>query len=79
MREQNFLRLTPRQKEILALVAKGYTNKAIASRLRISPKTVDAHLSNIYRILQVSNRTEAARLFLIFSKSRRWEETKKSF
>jgi len=64
MCEQDLLRLAPRQKEILALVAEGWTNKAIARHLGISPKTVDAHLSNIYRILRVSNRAEAVKRFL---------------
>ncbi len=51
--------LTPREKEILTLVAKGYTNKAIAAQLHISDRTVQGHLAHIYEKLQVQNRTEA--------------------
>ncbi len=51
--------LTPREKEILTLVARGYTNKAIAATLHISDRTVQGHLAHIYEKLQVQNRTEA--------------------
>ncbi len=51
--------LTPREREILTLVAKGYTNKAIAAQLHISDRTVQGHLAHIYEKLQVQNRTEA--------------------
>lgn len=40
--------LTPRELEILELVLNGYTNRAIASEIRISEKTVEFHLDNIY-------------------------------
>ena len=53
-------RLTPRQQEILALVAKGVSNKAIAQRLQISEKTVKSYLTNIFRQLGVDSRTQAA-------------------
>jgi DNA-binding NarL/FixJ family response regulator len=53
--------LTPREIEILALAAKGDSNATIAQRLWVTEQTVKFHLSNIYRKLQVSNRTEAAR------------------
>lgn len=52
--------LTPRELEVLRLVAGGHTNKAIAARLELSQKTVDRHLSNIFDKLQVSSRTAAA-------------------
>ncbi len=51
--------LTAREKEVLTLVARGYTNKAIAAQLQISDRTVQGHLANIYDKLQVQNRTEA--------------------
>jgi DNA-binding CsgD family transcriptional regulator len=51
--------LTPRQQELLSLVATGYTNGQIARRLGISAGTVRIHLQNIYGLLQVSNRTAA--------------------
>lgn len=52
--------LTPRETEILALVAEGLANKQIALRLRISEKTVKAHLTTIFQRLGVTSRTEAA-------------------
>ncbi|HYK70203.1 MAG TPA: LuxR C-terminal-related transcriptional regulator [Streptosporangiaceae bacterium] len=51
--------LTPRQTRIVRLVADGYTDRAIARALGISPRTVHAHLQRIYRALDVSSRTEA--------------------
>ena len=51
--------LTSRQKEILALLRKGLTNNEICKTLNISANTVKAHLANIYKILEVTNRTEA--------------------
>jgi len=53
--------LTAREVQILGAVAKGLSNRDIARSLRISEPTVKFHLSNIYRRLRVSNRTEAAR------------------
>ena len=53
--------LTQREVEILLLVAEGHTNRAIARMLWVTEQTVKFHLSNIYRKLRVSNRTEASR------------------
>lgn len=56
--------LTPRQWELLRLLASGHTNTQIARRLGISGGTVRTHLENIYERLQVSSRTAAvARAF----------------
>jgi len=52
--------LTPRQREVLELVAKGLTNPEICGVLGISRGTVKIHLAAIYRALEVTNRTEAA-------------------
>ncbi len=52
-------RLTPRQKELLRLLAAGHTNAQIAGQLGISEGTVRTHLENIYTRLNVSNRTAA--------------------
>jgi DNA-binding CsgD family transcriptional regulator/tetratricopeptide (TPR) repeat protein len=51
--------LTPRELQVLRLVAVGETNKAIASKLFLSEKTVDRHVSNILTKLDVSSRTAA--------------------
>ena len=55
--------LSPREMEILALVAKGRANKEIGSELNISSGTVRIHLSHIYEKLHVRCRTEAAAKF----------------
>lgn len=58
-------RLTPRQKDLLRLLAAGHTNSQIARRLGISEGTVRTHLENLYETLHVSNRTAAVtRAFL---------------
>ncbi|MDQ3874456.1 MAG: response regulator transcription factor [Actinomycetota bacterium] len=53
--------LTRREIEILQLVAEGHSNAQLARRLWVTEQTVKFHLSNIYRKLDVSNRTEASR------------------
>jgi len=54
--------LTPREVEVLALVARGHSNKEIASRLYVTPKTVANHVEHIYTKIGVSSRV-AATLF----------------
>jgi DNA-binding NarL/FixJ family response regulator len=51
--------LTSREMEVLELVAKGFTNKAIGAQLGISDRTVQGHLAHIYDKLQAGSRTEA--------------------
>ncbi|VAW50131.1 hypothetical protein MNBD_GAMMA06-1853 [hydrothermal vent metagenome] len=53
--------LTDRQQQVLQLLSAGCANKEIADKLNISEPTVKTHLSNIYKILNISNRTEAVR------------------
>lgn len=53
--------LSGRETEILCGVARGLSNRAIAKELWLSDQTVKFHLHNIYRKLEVANRTEAAR------------------
>jgi DNA-binding NarL/FixJ family response regulator len=53
--------LTRRELEILTLVAEGHSNAQLARMLWVTEQTVKFHLSNIYRKLGVSNRTEASR------------------
>jgi two-component system response regulator DevR len=53
--------LTRRELEILQLVAEGHSNAQLAKMLWVTEQTVKFHLSNIYRKLDVSNRTEASR------------------
>lgn len=51
--------LTQREKTILALLGRGWTNRRIAAAQGLSVNTVKHHLKNIYHKLQVHNRTEA--------------------
>ena len=53
--------LTPREREILQHIARGYLYKEIALRLGISAKTVEAHVSSVLRKLQLSTRHELSR------------------
>ena len=56
---QAFPNLTEREHDILSLIAEGYTNSAIASRLYLSPKTVRNYVSSIFTKLEVSDRSQA--------------------
>ncbi|MYX03272.1 Response regulator containing a CheY-like receiver domain and an HTH DNA-binding domain [Streptomyces sp. PgraA7] len=55
-------RLTPQQQRIARCVAEGATNREVASRLSLSPRTVDHHLRNVFAALAIRSRTELARL-----------------
>lgn len=57
-----FAELTPREQEVLRLLAKGYHNAQIAQTLVLSPKTVRNYVSNIYAKIQVNSRNEAISL-----------------
>jgi NarL family two-component system response regulator LiaR len=58
------MNLTPREQDVLSLMAKGLTNRQIAERLEISPFTVNAHVGNILSKLQAESRTEAVAIAL---------------
>ena len=60
--KENPFQLTNRQLEILTLLTEELTNAEIATRLHISPKTVDHHVSAVLGKLNVSSREEAANL-----------------
>ena len=53
--------LTPREREVLRLIARGYTYKEIARELYISSKTVETHVSSVLRKLQLSTRHQLTR------------------
>jgi DNA-binding NarL/FixJ family response regulator len=55
--------LSPREKEVLELLAKGFLYKEIADKLNITAGTVGQHIHNIYEKLHVENRTEAVNKF----------------
>ena len=54
-------RLTPREIEVMRLIARGYTYREVASELVLSIKTVETHVSAVLRKLQLSDRRELAR------------------
>ncbi|WP_204024192.1 response regulator transcription factor [Sinosporangium siamense] len=56
--------LTPRQSQIMTLIAEGHSNKEIASRLGLSSKTVNAHLQRVYDRYGVRNRAAAVAKWL---------------
>jgi DNA-binding NarL/FixJ family response regulator len=53
--------LTPREREVLRLIARGYTYREAASELVLSERTIETHVSSVLRKLQLSNRRELAR------------------
>jgi DNA-binding NarL/FixJ family response regulator len=53
--------LSPREREVLTLMASGSTNREIAAQLHLSPHTIKEHTSALYRKLDVRNRAEAVR------------------
>jgi DNA-binding NarL/FixJ family response regulator len=57
----SLVRLTPRQAEVLRLLAKGMTNRTIAVQMDLSIHTVDSHVHTIYKKLQVTTRGSAVR------------------
>lgn len=54
------VKLSPKERQLLALLSQGCSNDVIAGRLAISPHTVKTHFYNLYRKLQVRNRVQAA-------------------
>jgi two-component system response regulator NreC len=63
-RLDSYERLTDREREILILVAEGYTNQQIAEMLHVSPKTVDSHRTNLMSKLDLHDRTEVVKYAL---------------
>jgi DNA-binding NarL/FixJ family response regulator len=54
------IRLSPRETELLALLAKGYSNKEIADKLTLTLETIQSYLKSVYRKMHVHSRAEAA-------------------
>ena len=61
--EDDLLALSPRENDVLAMLADGLTDREIAGALTISPRTVETHVSNILHKLSVRNRAEAAQRY----------------
>lgn len=56
---QHIEQLTPREEEILLLVAKGYTNRETADALSLTPNTIAGYIKSIYQKLEINSRAEA--------------------
>ena len=63
--ERRSMHVTPRQLQILELVAVGYSDKQIASKLRVSPRTVQSHLDRFFIEHGIHKRAAAVALLLI--------------
>ena len=64
--ESGVASITPREREVLALVAKGLSNKEIAERLFVSPRTVETHRARLLKKLEARNTAELVQLALRF-------------
>ncbi len=68
-KEEDPVELTPREQEILRHLIRGLTNKEISSATNLAVDTVKTHLRNIYRKLQVKNRTQAISMAMKLSRN----------
>lgn len=59
--ETRHKQLTPREEEVMRLIAQGYTNKEVSEQLNISVKTVESHKANLMEKLELRSRTEIVR------------------
>jgi DNA-binding NarL/FixJ family response regulator len=60
--DSNIAQLTPREREVLTLLARGMSDREIAQQLTVSLYTVKSHVRSVLQKLQVASRHEAARL-----------------
>jgi two-component system response regulator NreC len=63
-RADSYERLTDREKEVLILVAEGYTNQQMAETMHVSPKTVDGHRTSLMGKLGLHDKTEVVKYAL---------------
>ena len=59
-----FVQLTPREKELLGLLSRGYSNKEIAAELSLSIETIHGYLKNVYKKMHVHSRAEAVMKYM---------------
>ena len=65
------MELTPRERDVLTLVAEGYVDKQVARQLKISPRTIQTHLNSAILKLKARNRIHAVALFVKAKYTRR--------
>ena len=65
------MRLTPRENDIITLVADGYEDKEISAKLNISEWTIRTHLKSLFLKLEARNRSHAAAIYIKFKYSKR--------
>jgi len=58
------MKLTPRERDVITLVAEGYGDKEIAVQLKLSPRTVQTHLNSVILKFKARNRTNAVALYI---------------
>ena len=63
------MKLTPREKDVIALVAEGYADKEIAIQLKISPRTVQTHISKLLLKMNARNRCNAVLIYMMSNKA----------
>jgi DNA-binding NarL/FixJ family response regulator len=54
--------LTPQELQVARMVAEGLSNKEVAAQLFLSPRTIDAHLRRVFAKLEITSRTQLARV-----------------
>jgi DNA-binding NarL/FixJ family response regulator len=59
--DSEYEQLSPREREVMRLIARGYSYKEVAAELTLSVKTIETHVSSVLRKLQLSNRRELTR------------------
>ena len=59
--DEDYEQLSPREREVMRLIARGYAYKEVAAELTLSVKTIETHVSSVLRKLQLSNRRELTR------------------
>ncbi len=65
------MKLTPREKDVISLIADGYGDKEIACQLKLSPRTVQTHLNSVILKLNARNRCNAVSMFIKLKYSRK--------
>ncbi len=65
------MKLTPRERDVITLVAEGFADKEIAEKLSLSPRTVQTHINSVILKYNARNRTNAVALYIKFKYKRK--------